>query len=125
MGMLALAGGDEAAAARWSREALRRDPGLAWAANNLAWVLATSAEPELRNPAEAVLVAERLPTTGPDADPNHLDTLAVAYAAAGRFAEAAAAADRGVALAESSGRPGLAASLRAQAVRYRQAGALP
>ena len=52
------------------------------------------------------------------ADPNHLDTLAAAYAVAGRFDEAVVAADRGIARAEEEGDPALAAILRSRREDY-------
>ena len=118
LGLLELVEGDEAAAVRASRAALRRDPELAWAANNLAWILATSADPALRAPHEAVTLAEGLIVDADSADPNHLDTLAAAYAAAGRFDEAVVAADRGIARAEEEGDPALAAILRSRREDY-------
>ena len=124
MGMLELVAGNGAAAARHSRAALRLDPQLAWAANNLAWILATSPDPELRDPEQAVALAEQVVAGEPDPDPNHLDTLAAAYAAAGRGDEAVATAERGIRRAEAEGQPELAATLRARRAHYRAGGSL-
>src|SRR5262249_36955674 len=84
--------GRDALAAQRGREALARDPGLGWAGNNLAWILATSADPAVRDPEEAVRVAEAAVrgTASPNAE--FLDTLATAYAAAGRADDARRAA---------------------------------
>ena len=61
------------------------------AAMNLAWLRAVSGRTELRDPEEAVLLAElALETTPPDW--SVFDTLGAAYAAAERFAEAEEAA---------------------------------
>ncbi|MGI9590011.1 MAG: tetratricopeptide repeat protein [Myxococcota bacterium] len=125
LGRLELAEGHEAAAVRATREALRRDPDLAWAANNLAWILATSADPALRAPDEAVALAEGIVVDVEAADPNHLDTLAAAYASAGRFDQAVATAERGIARAEAQGDAALAASLRVRRERYRAGRASP
>jgi spermidine synthase len=74
-------------AARYYRETLRLDAVHTAAMNNLAWLLATSRDPSVRDPDEAVLHAER--GAHRDAsDPGVLDTLAAAYAAAGRYGEA-------------------------------------
>ena len=49
-----------------------------------------------------------------------LDTLALAYAAAGRPGEAARTAERAAELAEAGGQPALAAQLRERAAAYRR-----
>jgi tetratricopeptide (TPR) repeat protein/mono/diheme cytochrome c family protein len=68
------------------RQALGVRPNLASALLDLAWLLATAPEPTLRDPNEAVALAQRaMPGTD---HPIVLDTLAAAYAAEGRFDEA-------------------------------------
>jgi tetratricopeptide (TPR) repeat protein len=69
------------------REALKRDEDHPAATNNLAWLLATSRDPAVRDPAEAVAHAELAVLRG-GSDPRTLDTLAAAYAAAGRYEDA-------------------------------------
>jgi TPR repeat protein len=69
------------------REALNRDGDHPAATNNLAWLLATSRDPNVRDPAGAVAHAERAALRG-GSDPRALDTLAAAYAAAGRYDDA-------------------------------------
>jgi spermidine synthase len=76
------------------REALRLRPRLsfdtrtyAWA-NNLAWILATSPEDELRDGPEAVRWAQQACEAAQNSDPEVLDTLAAALAEAGRYQEA-------------------------------------
>jgi tetratricopeptide (TPR) repeat protein len=54
----------------------------------LAWILSTSASPELRNGAEAVRMAETACDLTKRSDSAKLKTLAAAYAEAGRFADA-------------------------------------
>jgi tetratricopeptide (TPR) repeat protein len=76
---------DEAVA--YYREALNRDEDHPAATNNLAWLLATSRDPTVRDPAEAVAHAERAALRD-GSDPRALDTLAAAYAAAGRYDDA-------------------------------------
>ena len=80
--------------------------------NNLAWILATRGEPGSRDPGEAVKLAERVCELGGHERPDLLDTLAVAYAAAGRFPEAIATAEQAVRLASSSGQERLALEIR-------------
>jgi tetratricopeptide (TPR) repeat protein len=60
--------------------------------NNLAWILAASPFPELRNGAEAVRLAGRACELDHRRQPMFIGTLAAAYAQAGRFEEAVAAA---------------------------------
>jgi len=101
----------EAAAAY--REALRVGPRDARLLNNLAWLLATSSDPQLRDPAAAVALAEEAAASG-DPEAGILDTLSVAYAAAARPADARATALRALARAEQSGDAALAAEIRAR-----------
>ncbi len=56
--------------------------------NSLAWLLATSPEAELRNPGKAVELAQYSCESANNQNPNYLDTLAAAQAAAGNFDEA-------------------------------------
>jgi tetratricopeptide (TPR) repeat protein len=102
----------EAAAAY--REALRLGARDARVLNNLAWILAASSDPELRDPAAAVALAEEAAAGEGGREAGVLDTLSVAYAAAGRPADSRAAALRALALAEASRQAELAAALRAR-----------
>ncbi len=105
------AAGRVADAAAAYREALRLGPRDARLLNNLAWILATSSDPALRDPASAVELAEEAAASG-DPEAGILDTLSVAYAAAARPADARAAALRALSRAERSGDAALAAELR-------------
>jgi len=58
------------------------------ARNNLAWILATSPDPNMRNPSEAIRIAQELSSETNYKNSAVLDTLGAAYASAGRFAEA-------------------------------------
>ncbi len=80
------------------RAALRAEPGLVGAANNLAWILATHPDPAFRNGAEAVRVAEQACGGAASSNAQCLDTLAAAYAEAGRFTDAAEAARKALSL---------------------------
>jgi len=80
------------------RAALRAEPGLVGAANNLAWILATHPDPAFRNGAEAVRVAEQACGGAGSSNAQCLDTLAAAYAEAGRFTDAAEAARKALSL---------------------------
>lgn len=75
--------GRDAEAVAYYRETLEREADQPEATNNLAWLLATSEDPGVRDPVAAIALAEGAAAHSP-ADANVLDTLATAYAAAGR-----------------------------------------
>lgn len=104
-----------AAQGKWSeavasyREALHWKPDLPEALNNLAWILATHPDPQLRNGAEATALAERACELTRRKKAVMLGTLAAAYAEASRFPEAIKTAENARQLALSSGETNLAA----------------
>ncbi len=75
------------------REAVRQRSGFDPWLNGLAWILATHPDPDVRNPAEAVKLAEEACRRTGNAFAPYLDTLAAAYAATGRFEDAARLAE--------------------------------
>lgn len=79
------------------RAALRLQPDAIVVRNNLAWLLAASSDAALRDPAEALRLAEGAAEATQKSDPGVLDTLSVALAANGRFEEAVAALDAALA----------------------------
>ena len=85
------------------RAALRIRPGFPEALNNLAWLLTTSEQADIKNPADAVPLAERACELTLYSTPDYISTLAAAYAGAGRFDEAMATAEKACALASESG----------------------
>ena len=70
------------------RNALNMDSNNPIALNNLAWILATTAKPELRNGEEAVQFATRAVKQTDGRQPLFIGTLAAAYAQAGQFPRA-------------------------------------
>jgi tetratricopeptide (TPR) repeat protein len=76
--------------------------------NDLAWTLATSADAATRNGAEAVRLAERACRLTKYREAQFVGTLAAAYAEAGRFQEAVAAAEKARDLAAHSGQTQIA-----------------
>ncbi|MFH0983035.1 MAG: sulfatase-like hydrolase/transferase [Planctomycetota bacterium] len=94
------------------RQGLDHRPERVQLANNLAWFLATLPEAELRDGAEAVRVAEGICAQAGDAGPELLDTLAAAYACAGRFEEAVRTARRALDLSLSAKNSALAEEIR-------------
>jgi hypothetical protein len=69
---------------------------------NLAWLIATTDDPELIDPERSLALALEF-TDENDEDANLLDTLAAAYAATGDFARAESVARRAVSLAHARG----------------------
>jgi tetratricopeptide (TPR) repeat protein len=100
------------------RAALERQPTHREAANNLAWLLATSADAELRDPEQALRLARAVLARDPD-DALVLDTLAAAQAAAGRPGEALRTQARALALLSADVPPALRAELERRLADYR------
>jgi tetratricopeptide (TPR) repeat protein len=100
------------------QQALRFKPGHPQAANSLAWIYATSENPEFRDGAEAVRLATQACQNTAFRDPLILDTLAAAYAEAGRFSEAVTTARKSLALVSSAGQSELADRIRARLRLY-------
>ena len=84
------------------REALRINGDYVDALVDLAWALATSPDPAGRQPEEALRLAERGAQLTRPQTSVVLDVLAASLAAAGRFDEAIATAERAIALATAA-----------------------
>ncbi len=80
---------------------LKMAPDNTMATNNLAWLLATCPQDNLRNGPRAVELAERICSATNYQTPTFLNTLAAAYAEAGRFKEAVETADKALTLTKS------------------------
>ncbi len=85
------------------RKALELDDQLSPACNNLAWMLASHPDPQIRNGRLAVELAERACRLTGNEQPFFLGTLAAAYAEAGRFSDAIATAEKARDLARKAG----------------------
>jgi tetratricopeptide (TPR) repeat protein len=83
-------------------EALRRDPKLAAAHNNLAWLYATSADPAYRNPKGALEHARRAVELTEWKEPNFIDTLAEAFFVNNNFDEAVRTQSKALKLAPNN-----------------------
>jgi len=86
--------------------------------NDLAWMLATAPEQNLRNGHLALQLAERVNKESGGIDPIFLDTLAAAYAETGDCTKALETARRALKLAESSKNQDLAGDLKKKIVLY-------
>src|SRR5205807_10421746 len=88
--------------------------------SNLAWLLATAADPSLRNGSETVFLAERAESDS-SLSQNHaiiLRILAAAYAETGRFPEAKGTAEQALQAAEVQGNSALSNALRDELTLY-------
>jgi Tfp pilus assembly protein PilF len=84
----------------------------------LARILATADQAGNRDGGRAVTLAEKVNTLAGGGQPFFLDVLAAAYAEAGRFPEAQAAAGKALALATTNNLTNLAASIRGHLQAY-------
>jgi Flp pilus assembly protein TadD len=100
LGRLLLMQQKQADAVRLFRTAVRLDPNHLQSLQNLSWILATSTEAALRNPTEAVKLAQRACELTGYKNRRYIDTLAAAYAAAGRFTEAVETGQKAISLAD-------------------------
>jgi ASPIC and UnbV/AhpC/TSA family len=118
--------GDKLIAANQSAEALRAYEAALAAApddlttlNNVAWQRAAHPDEKIRDGAAAVKYAGRAAELSKHADPSILDTLAAAYAQAGRFEEAVATAGKALVMAKAAGNTALADGLGRSINLYR------
>ena len=84
------------------KETLRLKPDWVSPMNGLAWLLATHKEDKIRDPTEAVRLAEKACQLTNYEDPALVDTLAAAYASDGNFSDAIATAEKALKLAVST-----------------------
>ncbi len=96
------------------RDGLARSPNDVGGRLALARILATAPRSEDRNGAEAVRLAEPLASSPGGRDPRVLDTLAAAYAEAGRYADAVRVARQASDLLAAAGQSALADEVRAR-----------
>jgi tetratricopeptide (TPR) repeat protein len=101
---------------RTALELTRNTPDWPLVANTTAWLLATHPSSSVRNGREAVDLAQQACQQTTFGNPNFLDTLAAAYAEAGKFAEAVAYANKAYDAAFDANQLGLAADIK---VRWR------
>lgn len=99
--------------------ALQVDPREVNARNNMAWVLATSSDPSIRNGAKAVSLAAKAVEISGGKEPIFFRTLAASYSECGKFADAIAAAEKGQKIAISRGDSDLARTLEKDIALYR------
>ena len=97
-----LAGGHMADAVGHFRQAIASRPDDPLMLDDLSWILATSTDEAVRNPKEAVALAEHAAELTGRKNPSVLDALAAAYAAGGQYDQAAQAAREAFDLASAA-----------------------
>ena len=118
LGMACFQNGQIKEAEETWQKALDINPAQPQVQNNLASVLATASDPSLRNGAKAVALAEQANQLTGGGNPNMLCTLAEAYAEAGRFDDASAAARKALSQAQAQKDDKLAGALQEQLKLY-------
>ncbi len=88
--------------------------------NFFAWVFATSPQPSILDPQEAMKLAQHVVGNTQQKDPLSLDTLAAALARSGQFPQAVQAAQIAVNLANSQGNKPLAEAISRRLQSYQQ-----
>jgi Flp pilus assembly protein TadD len=108
----------EKAAAEY-REAIRLSPTSAVYMNDLAWMLATSADEKVRDISEAIRLAEQACRLSGGNEARFFGTLDAAYSGAGRFEEAIMTAQKAHDLAVASGQRRIAQQAEERLALYR------
>jgi tetratricopeptide (TPR) repeat protein len=102
----------------WSRMA-ELDPNNANALENAAWLLATVGDVSIQDANKAIEYAGRACELTSYKNPRFLDTLAAAYAAAGRFDDAVETAKKAINFAETQGQKYLAERIQKRLELYK------
>jgi tetratricopeptide (TPR) repeat protein len=121
LGRALIMAGELAGALEHFREAARLKPNWPTPLNDAARILATHPDPKVQDASEAIRFAERAAELTKYQNVSILDTLAVAYAAAGRFDKAVTTMQAAITLASAAQADELVDDLRKQLELYRQA----
>jgi tetratricopeptide (TPR) repeat protein len=100
-------------------KAVELKPNSSIALNNLAWAMATTSDVSVQDANKAINLAERACELTGHKDPGSLDTLAAAYAAAGRFEDAVKTAQKAIDAAKAQGQNALASEIEKRLELYR------
>ncbi|HSE96681.1 MAG TPA: tetratricopeptide repeat protein, partial [Blastocatellia bacterium] len=120
MGLAQQKQGKQSEAVKNFQTALKLRPNWVEALIHTATVLATHEDPALRNPTEAVRLAERAVYLTEGQDVLSLEALSAAYAETGQLSKAVEAAQIALEIASQSGDAKLAAAIDARLQRYGQ-----
>lgn len=125
LGVALLQKGQTAEAILQFKQTLALIPNNVETLDNLAWVLSTANPPTLRNGTEAIEFARRAVDLTGGKDPAVRNTLAVAYAAAGRFEEAMTEAQKALPLAAAHSDSALVGTIQNEIKFFQLHRALP
>jgi Flp pilus assembly protein TadD/4-amino-4-deoxy-L-arabinose transferase-like glycosyltransferase len=103
------------------RQALQINPDLLIPLNGMVWILVTHPDPKKRDANEAIKLAEHAAELTKYKDAFMLDTLAVAYSAAGQFDRAITTAQAALALASAAKNDQLVSLINRHIEGYKQA----
>jgi protein O-mannosyl-transferase len=118
LGSIYLLKNDPEKTIRYWKKVLENEPQWGDAANNLAWLLATYSNPRFRDPAEAIRIA-KIAIEINKQNPGVMDTLAAAYASAGKFDEAIETAQKAMEISINIGQKQLASKLAKRLKLYK------
>ena len=118
LGMACFKQGDTKEAIDSWQAALAINPDQLYVLNNLARLLATTLDTSLRDGSKAIALATQANQLSGDGNPVILQTLAVTYAQAGNYGQAASTARRALALALAQNQDALAAALQKEIKLY-------
>jgi Flp pilus assembly protein TadD len=107
-----------ARAVKYFLKALDQKPDDVALLNKTAWILATAIDPAARDGREAIVLADHAVAVTGRRDASSLDTLAAAYAEAGRFDDAIATGAEALALARARGDQAFPAELTERLALY-------
>ncbi len=119
LGLAFVMQGNRKQAVEHYRKALELMAGWPVALNDLAWILATAPETELRNGTEAVRLAEQACKATGGQEARFLGTLDAAYAETGSFGQATQTAERARDLARAAGQKDIAEAAEKRLELYR------
>jgi protein O-mannosyl-transferase len=111
--------GNAKEAIEYWKEAMQYEPDSIDVVNNLAWALATAQPSDGGDPSQAVSLAQHACDLTDNREATYLDTLGVAYAANGDFADAISTAQKAIDLARSNGDEKLAERIQGRLNLYR------
>jgi tetratricopeptide (TPR) repeat protein len=120
LGRLLTSQGQFAGAVGEFEKALALDPDSVVPLSGLAWVRAVAADPAVRQPDEAIRLAERAAALSNRKDPAALDALAASYAAARQFERAVNTGREAMQVADSLGMQALWVDIRSRVKLYEQ-----
>jgi tetratricopeptide (TPR) repeat protein/mono/diheme cytochrome c family protein len=118
LGRLLMSQRNDAGAIEEFTRALALSPAMYSALSGLAWVRATTPDPGLRQPDEAIRLAEMAAQISGRRDPTVLDSVAAAYAAAGQFERAEQTAEEAMKAADALGMATLWVEIRQRLQKY-------